>query len=163
MFRLTIFISVFLFLISCQSINFTYKENTNLINPIYNKTLVRFSGIEIPAIYGYSTRYFRNNIDGSYELIINIEEKKDKRAVQTNQAISKLDYEIRFNYALSDVVKKCVVYTETITSRFSYEPKSSGYNFGSDQSLKKLYELSSKNNLQQFISNIQNNDITNCK
>ena len=47
---------------------------------------------------------------------------------------------------------KCFVFKKTLTSRFSIEPKSSGYNFGSDQSLQRLYDLSIKNNFQQFIS-----------
>ena len=162
MFRFKIVLAIFLLLTACQNINFTYKENKNLNNPIYNKTSVRFSGLDIPVIYGFSSRYFGNNVENQYDLEINIEEKKVKRAVQTNQAISKLDYEIKFNYTLNDLSKKCIVYKKTITSRFSYEPKSSGYNFGSDQSLKKLYELSSKDNLDQFISNLKDQDITSC-
>ena len=163
MFKIIIFISINFFLFSCGDLDFIHKEDANLSNPIYNKTIVKFTGLDIPVIYGYSTRYFGNNNLSYYELTIDIQENKTKRAVQTNQAVSKLDYKIVFNYNLKDITKKCDVYSQKTISRFSYEPKSSGYNFGSDQSLRKLYELSSKDNLQQFISHLRGMDLSNCK
>ena len=45
----------------------------------------------------------------------------------------------------------CDTYTENVSSRFSFVTKSSGYNFGSDKSLSKLYEMSVSENLNRFI------------
>ncbi len=141
-----------LFVSACSNVEFSYKNDGNLTNPIYNKTKIFFSGEEISSIYRYVSEYFGNNENHTYELTINIDEKKTKRAVQTNQAISKLDYELDFKYRLFNVKNNCDVFNKKLISRFSFEPKSEGYNFGSDQSLQKLYELSAKNNLQEFIS-----------
>tara|TARA_Y100000768_G_scaffold384920_1_gene369909 strand:+ start:1049 stop:1552 length:504 start_codon:yes stop_codon:yes gene_type:complete len=155
------FISIF-FICSCSGIEFQYSNDTNLHNPIYNKTLVTFDGLEIPSLYRYSALYFGNKDGNNYVLNINIEEEKTKRAVQTNQAISKLDYELSFKYNLFDSKKSCNVYSKNIMSRFSFEPKSSGYNFGSDESLQRLYELSTKNNMEQFVNFIKDSKITKC-
>ena len=58
--------------------------------------------------------------------------------------------------------ENCRVYQENVISRFTFEPKSSGYNFGSDQSLKKLYDLSVNSNFENFINNIDNIILTTC-
>ena len=42
-------------------------------------------------------------------------------------------------------------------------PKSSGYNYGTDASLEKKYELSVTNNLNQFITFVSGVDLNNCK
>ena len=40
-------ISIFVFIISCGDIDFIYKEDKNLINPLYEKTEVITSGFNI--------------------------------------------------------------------------------------------------------------------
>ena len=101
-------------------------------------------------------------IDYHYDLNINIVEEKTKRSVQTNQAIEKLDYKLVFTYDLFNKKENCRVYQENVISRFTFEPKSSGYNFGSDQSLKKLYELSVVSSFEKFINNIENVSLDTC-
>ena len=146
------FILFLLFLYSCSSMEFVYNESYDFNNPLFNKTNVIFKGANNPSFYRYSSRYFGQNKEGVFELYIKINEEKTKRAVKTNQAISKLDYKLTYSYELFNNTNKCFVFKKTLTSRFSIEPKSSGYNFGSDQSLQRLYDLSIKNNFQQFIS-----------
>ena len=150
------------FIVSCGGVNFVYKDNINLNNPIYNKTLVSFSGKTFPEFYRYASLYFGNNKENVYSLKINIEEEKIKRSVQTNQAISKMDYELSFDYELFSEVEKCIIYKKNIVSRFSFEPKSSGYNFGSDQSLEKLYEIATKENFKRFVDFYVNDRNTSC-
>ena len=156
------FILFLTFLYSCSDIEFVYNDSYNLNNPLYNKTNIKFEGAENPSFYQYSSRYFGQDKENVYELNIKINEEKTKRAVQTNQAISKLDYKLTYRYELFNNTKKCFVFKKNITSRFSIEPKSSGYNFGSDQSLQRLYELSTKNNLQQFISFLDEINLKKC-
>ena len=153
---------LFILLASCQSIDFSYKNDVNLTSPLYNKTLLSFSGTEVRAVHIYSSRYFGSVKEKLYELSVNIEEDKLKRSVQSNQAISKLDYELNFNFSLFENKKQCVVYRKNILTRFSYVPKSEGYNFGSDQSLEKLYELAVKNVFQDFINIISDESISSC-
>ena len=64
---------------------------------------------------------------------------------------------------LKSIKLNCLVYNKEILSTFTINPKSSGYNFGTDVSLEKKYELAIKENLDRFISNVSSIDINNCK
>lgn len=156
----TIFI---LFLVSsCSKIDFVYKNSGEAPNPIYNKTAFLLTGVEIPSSYEYFSRYLGKADIPEYIVEINIEEEQTKRSVQTNQAISNLDYELFFNYKLTNISDSCVLYNTSFSSRFTYMPKSSGYNFGSDQSLQKLYGLAIQNSLERFINFISELDLNSC-
>ncbi len=150
-FQSVVIIFIALFLYSCGGINFVYDNTINQNNPIYNKTSYEFTGIEIPSYYRYVSKYIGTSGEPDFQLKINIEETKTKKSVKKNQAVSKLDYELKFLYILEDD-SGCLIYRKNIFSRFSYVPKSSGYNFGSDKSLEKMYELAAKENVESFIS-----------
>ena len=158
----SVYLLIIFFLLSCGQIEFIYENKSNLKNPIYQKTQVFFTGKDIASLYKYSSIYFVGDGDDLYELNININEEKTRRSVQTNQAIEKLDYKLTFDYNLFNKNIDCIVYKKTIESRFTFEPKSSGYNFGSDQSLKKLYDSSVNNNFQNFINDLVNIDLESC-
>ncbi len=149
-------------LVSCGEIKFTYKEQENLTNPIYNKTKYNFSGKDIVALNRYASIYFGKNNDPAYYLSVKVEEEKIKKSIKSNQAASKIDYKLTFDYSLSNQENECVVFKRKIFSRFSYVPKSSGYNFGSDQSLEKMYELAAKENLGLFINHISEKTLDTC-
>ena len=101
MFLKTYLISILLFLVSCSNVEFVYKNNLNLINPIYKKTSFALSGLEIQSFYAQNLRYFGEYEEELYKLIIDIDEEKKKRSVKSNQAVSKLDYKLIFKYQLS--------------------------------------------------------------
>ena len=61
------------------------------------------------------------------------------------------------------VEKNCEVFSKEILSYFNIIPKSEGYNFGTDTSLEKKYELVIIDNLSQFISLISVDNVKNCK
>ena len=157
------FKSIFFTIISCSNIEFVYKERGSLINPLYEKTKVVISGVDLVFIQSYAPSVFGNVKEKNFNLLINIEEKKIKRSVETNQATSNLRYELRFTYILENLKKNCITYNKEILSFFSVIPKSSGYNYGSDASLEKKYELSIIDNLNQFVSFLSDADINNCK
>ena len=157
------FISLFFTIISCSNIEFVYKEKGNLINPLYEKTNVVTSGVDLVFIQSYLPTVFGDVMEKDFNLLINIEEKKTKRSVETNQATSNLRYELRFTYTLESVNKNCITYKKEILSFFSIIPKSSGYNYGTDASLEKKYELAIIENLNQFVSFLSGVDINNCK
>tara|TARA_Y100001935_G_scaffold247462_1_gene243405 strand:+ start:488 stop:976 length:489 start_codon:yes stop_codon:yes gene_type:complete len=148
---------------SCNNLEFVYNDKGNLINPLYEKTNVGTSGIELLFINSYIPMIFGENKDNEFDLIINIEEKKLKRSVETNQATSNLHYELRFTYTLKLNKKNCVTYKKEIVSSFSIIPKSAGYNYGTDASLEKKYELAITENLNQFISFLSELDINKCQ
>ncbi len=153
----------FIFISSCSSLDFTYKNNVNLTNPLYEKTNVITSGVNLTYLNSYIPTVFGDIKDNTYNLIIEIAEDKTKSSVETNQATSNMRYEIRFKYTLVMVEQDCVTYKKEILSYFTIIPKSEGYNFGTDASLEKKYELVIADNLSQFISLISSNDITSCQ
>ena len=156
------FFTIFIFIVSCSDIDFVYKEEKNLINPLYEKTEVSASGFNINFMNSYLPMFFGSNKDDHFNLSIKIEQNKTKSSVETNQAVSKLRYEIIFVYTLELNEKKCVTFEKELISYFSIIPKSSGYNYGTDSSLEKKYELTIIENLNRFVSIILDKDLNSC-
>ena len=157
-----LYLICFLMVASCNQIDFIYKENINITNPLYEKTEVDISGVDLIFLNSYTPMLFGKNKSNVFKLLINIEEKKIKRAVETNQAASNLRYELRFKYTLISNKEDCVLYNKEILSYFSIIPKSAGYNYGTDASLEKKYELVITENLNQFISFASGINLNNC-
>ncbi|MDC3083351.1 hypothetical protein OA321_03505 [Pelagibacteraceae bacterium] len=156
------FVTIFIFIISCGDIDFVYKEDKNLINPLYEKTEVSTSGLDINFMNSYIPMFFGNKKEGLFSLSIEIEQNKIKRSVETNQATSKLRYELKFIYTLVINEKNCVIFNKELVSHFSIIPKSSGYNYGTDSSLEKKYQLAITENLNRFVSIITDRDLNSC-
>ena len=156
------FVTIFIFIISCGEIDFVYKEDKNLVNPLYEKTEVSTSGLDINFMNSYLPMFFGNKKESLFSLSIEIEQNKIKRSVETNQATSKLRYELKFIYTLVLNEKNCVVFNKELVSHFSIIPKSSGYNYGTDSSLEKKYQLAITENLNRFVSLIADKDLNNC-
>ncbi len=152
-----------LIVLSCGDIEFVYKDNTNLTNPIYEKVEVKTSGADLIFINSYIPVLFGKNKTSEHDLLINVEEKKIKRSVEKNQATSNLGYELRFYYTLISNKKNCLLYEKEILSSFTIVPKSAGYNYGTDTSLEKKYKLAITDNLNQFLTLISSADINSCK
>ena len=157
-----IFVFLFCFVVSCGGIEFVYENDKNLINPLYQKTKVTTSGASLSFMNSYLPVFFGEVDEHIYSLQINIDEKKTKRSVETNQATSNLRYELRFYYTLTSIKKECITYQKEIVSYFSIIPKSSGYNYGTDASLEKKYELVIEDNLNQFVSILSDINIDSC-
>ena len=157
-----LFVTIFIFIISCDDIDFVYKEDKNLINPLYEKTEVTTSGLDINFMNSYLPMFFGNKKEDRFNLLINIEQDKIKRSVESNQATSKLRYELKFIYTLILNEKNCVTFDKELVSHFSIIPKSSGYNYGTDSSLEKKYQLAITENLNRFVSIIIDRDLNSC-
>ncbi len=153
---------LFFFVSSCNNISFVYKDNNTIKNPILNNTIVEVKGKDLPHLIKnvYEFVGFTNN--PKYNLMIIVEEEKTKRSVEVNQAASKIDHVITLNYRLTNILLDCQVYEKIINTTFTFIPKSSGYNYGSDNSLETFYELSIKENLNEFVINVAKNSIDNC-
>ena len=156
------FVTIFIFIISCGDIDFVYKEDKNLINPLYEKTEVSTSGLDINFMNSYLPMFFGNKKEDRFSLSIEIEQNKIKRSVETNQATSKLKYELKFIYTLVLNEKNCEIFDKELVSHFSIIPKSSGYNYGTDSSLEKKYQLATTENLNRFVSIIIDRDLNSC-
>tara|TARA_B100001057_G_scaffold94931_1_gene91343 strand:+ start:216 stop:704 length:489 start_codon:yes stop_codon:yes gene_type:complete len=156
------YIFLFFLLSACGNIDFVYKEKKNLINPLYERTSVNTSGADLVFLNSYIPMFFGENKNDTFNLLINIEEKKTKTSVEKNQATSSLRYELRFQYTLISKTTDCATYKKEVLSSFSILPKSGGYNYGTDASIEKKYELAITENLNQFISILSNVNIDNC-
>ena len=156
------FIFLFCFIVSCSGVEFVYNNEKNPVNPLYQKTKVITSGTDLSFMNSYLPMYFGESDEYTYNLQINVNEKKTKRSVKTNQATSNLRYELRFYYTLTSIKNNCINFEKEIISYFSIIPKSSGYNYGADTSLEKKYELAVSDNLNQFISILSDINLDNC-
>ena len=142
------------FLLACSNIEFSYIED-ELNNQLYNKTNINITGDEIPFLNTIVLSKFGISQNEFLDLEINISEKKTKIVIKTNQVSTRIDYEIVINYILSNQSKKCTILTKKQYSRFSFIPKSEGYNFGSDKFLDNLYIRNIENNIDQFLDSLE--------
>ena len=142
------------FLLACSNIEFSYIED-ELNNQLYNKTNIIITGDEIPFLNTIVLSKFGISQNELLDLEINISEKKTKMVIKTNQVSTRIDYEIVINYILSNQSKKCTILTKKQYSRFSFIPKSEGYNFGSDKFLDNLYIRNIENNIDQFLDSLE--------
>ena len=145
------------FIFSCSNIEFVLKDSS-LKNPLKDKTalLVDKSSEErfIRSLYSN----FGNNEKNEYILKTTFLEKKKNRIVKNNQVAEKIEYTLEVNYELFYKTSECKVYKKTIISKFSFTPKSAGYNFGSDRSFDKLYNNSVEQNIKTFVNALQINN-----
>jgi len=141
-------------LLACSNIEFSYNKD-ELNNQLYNKTNINITGDEIPFLNTIVLSKFGISQNEFLDLEINISEKKTKIVIKTNQVSTRINYEIVINYILSNQSKKCTVLTKKQYSRFSFIPKSEGYNFGSDKFLDNLYIINIENNIDQFLDSLE--------
>ena len=145
-----------LFVFSCSNIEFVLKDS-NETNPLKNKTVLLVDkGLEkrfVSRLYSY----FGNNEKYEYILKTTFLEKKENRIVKNNQVAEKIEYTLRVDYDLFYKTSECKIFNKTIISKFSFTPKSAGYNFGSDRSFDKLYNGSIDQNINNFIDSLHIN------
>ena len=142
------------FVFSCSNIEFVLKDSV-LTNPLKNKTLLLIDKNSDQRFVKSLYSYFGNNEKYEYILKTVFSEKKENRIVKNNQVAEKIEYTLKVNYDLFYKTSECKIYNKTIISKFSFTPKSAGYNFGSDISFEKLYSSSVNHNIDNFIDALQ--------
>ena len=142
--------TLFFFIFSCSNIEFVLKDSSSK-NPLKNKTMLLVDkNSEEKFVRGLYSN-FGNNEKYEYILKTTFLEKKENRIVKNNQVAEKIEYTLEVNYNLFYKTRECKIYNKTIISKFSFTPKSAGYNFGSDMSFNKLYDNSIDQNINNFI------------
>ena len=145
-----------LFVFSCTNIEFVLKNNIQT-NPLKDKTLLLVDkNLEERFVKGLYSK-FGNNAKYEYILKTTFIEKKENRIVKNNQVAEKIEYTLEVNYDLFYKTSECKIYNKTIFTKFSFTPKSAGYNFGSDRSFDRLYSSSVDQNINNFIDALQIN------
>ena len=148
--------SLLFFVLSCSNIEFVLKDS-GLTNPLNNKTiLLTDKNSEEKLVRGLYS-YFGNKEVYEYILKTKFSENKENRIIKTNQVAEKIEYTIKVDYDLFYKTSECKIFSKTIISKFSFTPKSAGYNFGSDRSFDKLYSSSIDQNINKFIDALQIN------
>ena len=143
-----------LFIFSCTNIEFVLKDSIQT-NTLKGKTLLLMDkSLEERFVKGLYYN-FGNNEKYEYILKTTFIEKKENRIVKNNQVAEKIEYTLEVNYDLFYKTSECRVYNNTIISKFSFTPKSAGYNFGSERSFDKLYSGSVDQNINNFIDALQ--------
>tara|TARA_X000000368_G_C22894488_1_gene651202 strand:+ start:26 stop:511 length:486 start_codon:yes stop_codon:yes gene_type:complete len=138
------------FISSCGEVAFLLEDDGNT-NPYENNVFVIFNGKQEERFERQVYLSFGNTNKGEYILTTTFSEKKENRLVKKNQVAEKIDYEIKIKYELFSKKLSCNTYENKIVTKFSFVPKSFGYNFGTDRSFEKLYNNSLKKNINKFI------------
>ena len=146
---------IVLFLFSCSQIELVLKDSEKS-TPLKNKTTLKVLNSPSPILKEQLVFFFGENTAPEFHLIADVSENKTNRFVKKNQVATKIDYEIKIKYKLFNNIKDCTILEVIENSRFSFIPKSSGYNFGSDRSLDELYKKVFKNNIENFLDKTQN-------
>ncbi len=139
---------IFLFILSCSNVELVLKNN-NETKQLKENVLVVVGGgeevftRELSSYFGHAKNY-------EYILKTSFFENKENRIVKSNQVAEKIDYSLTVNYELFFKNSECKIFSKKIVSRFSFTPKSAGYNFGADRSFDTLYSNSVKKNIQKF-------------
>jgi len=143
-------IIVFFSLISCSNINFLLdtKDGSDFLK---NKTLVYVSGWDNPVLKNVLFLKIGEATEKKYLITALVNEQQIKRSIGENQVALKIDYKIIIDYNLSNTTNKCPEIKNRQISKFSFTPKSSGYNFASDVLLGSLYEEVILNNVNNFV------------
>ena len=157
-----LYICFFFILVSCGQIDFVLDSDKKSINPLYEKTDINLGGKDIVFLKSYLPMFFGYNKGQEFELSIRVSEKQKKLSVESNQATSNLGYELRFFYTLRSIDSDCITFKKEILSSFSIIPKSSGFNYGTDSSLQKKYELAVTDNLNQLLSYLSETNLYEC-
>ena len=146
---------IVLFLYSCSQIELVLQDSEKS-TPLKNKTALKILNSPSPILKEQLVLSFGENTNPEFLLTVGVSENKTNRFVKKNQVATKIDYEIKIKYKLVNNIKNCTILEVIENSRFSFIPKSSGYNFGSDRSLDELYKEIFKNNIESFLDKTQN-------
>ena len=148
--------SLLFFVFSCSNIEFVLKDS-DLTNPLKDKTMLLIDKNSEDRFARELYSRFGNNKTYEYILKTKFSENKENRIVKTNQVAEKIEYTIKVDYNVFYKTSECKIFNKTIISKFSFTPKSAGYNFGSDRSFDKLYSSSVDHNINSFIDALQIN------
>ena len=146
-------------LTSCGNIELLLLDNDS-INKLKGNTSVILSWQNEEKFVQEIISFFGNNKKGKYILFASFSEEKENRLVKKNQVAEKIDYKLTVDYEIFYKNTSCKIFNKKIISKFSFVPKSFGYNFGTDRSFEKLYLSSVKNNILEFVNLIPEG--TNC-
>lgn len=151
-----IFCCFLFFVLSCNSIDLILKDSDQS-NSLKDKTMLLVDKNTEERFVRRLYSHIGNNKKYEYILKTEFFESKENRIVKNNQVAEKIEYTLEVDYDLFYKTSECKVFSKRVVSKFSFTPKSAGYNFGSDRSFEKLYDSSVDQNINTFIDTVQIN------
>ena len=143
-------LTLLILLLSCSNFEMVLNESDK--NRFLKNTSITISGDTGGRFSKGLFSFFGSSKENEYILITVFEEKKENRIVKNNQVAERVDYALSANYNIYYKTKNCKIFNKMVVTKFSFSPKSFGYNFGTERSLDKLYSLSVLENIQNFVS-----------
>ena len=159
----TVFIlSIILILNSCGGFEFVYKTNKNDFL-IKNTTNINVDGDESEQVY-ISLRDAIGDIEDNpkYRLLVNSLKTESAIVINKDATASKFQIKYSIDYDLYNLYKNCKIFNKEVTSLSTYNAKAAGYSFGTDLSQKESSVQNIKNNIDEFISFVNQLDINSC-
>lgn len=141
----------FLFILSCGNIELVLNKKNETNKQLKNNVSLASLSNDNERFSKELYAYFGNNKNSEYILKTTFVEKKENVIIKKNQVAEKINYTLEVKYELFYKTGDCKIFSEKITSEFSFTPKSSGYNFGADISFENLYANSISKNITNFV------------
>ena len=153
--RIFLLLTVFLLLNGCGGFEFVYdinKEEHSLVG----FTDINISGDDSNQIYIFLKDLIGDNKknDPKYKLLVTSLKTESAQVIEKDATASKFKTQHFINYRLYNLLQKCIVFNNDITTTSSYNAKSAGYSFGTDISKKDSSNESLKKNIDEFITKI---------
>lgn len=155
-----IFIVLFSTLIGCSQFKFVYKENPNT-DELFKKIYFTTSGDDEDIIRYFLNQKTRNSVSPNYKLEINSIKNSKNLVMENDQIASVLKIEYLISYNLYNQNKSCTIYNKTLTTSSQQNSRAASYNFGSDISTKDSSKIIIKQNIDNFISELNSNKYKN--
>jgi len=149
MIKKTILFVFFFFIASCSKIEFVLDSNEQ--NQLIDNVKLLMTGDTNQIFSREVNSYFGNSKNYEFILKTAFKENKKNRVVKKNQVAERVDYVLETKYELFYKTNECKVFNKKIATRFSFTPKSSGYNFGTDRSFETLFTRGVRKNISDFI------------
>ena len=160
----TVFIlTIVLILNNCGGFEFVYKTNKNDFL-IKNTININVDGDDADQVYASLRDMVGDKEDNpKYKLLVNSLKNESAAVINKDATASKFKIKYLINYDLYNLYKNCKVFNKEITTVSTYNTKAAGYSFGTDLSQKESALQNINNNINEFISSLnQLLDIDSC-
>ena len=142
----------FIFIVvGCSGFEFVYKD-APIIKKIKENAIYDISGDNREALASQVYIYLGTpNYMGDYVIKINSEFSETPIVIEQDASASKVEIVHNIKYELKQKNSGCLIFVKEITSRASYNQRSSGYNFTSDFSKQEIINNNLDTNLNLFL------------
>jgi len=153
--NLVVLLFVFVFgIYSCTNLKFVHKSYDESNIP---KNQIKFT------VYGKDRdiiiNYLKKNIgdpDNKHKFLLTINSSKNSKAlvIDKDATASKIEVEYVMSYNLINIQENCIISNQTLSTKSSYNTKSSGYSFGTDIAETELSVKNIELNVERFLNTL---------